>query len=883
MSESLLATKLYIPPPRPDLVPRPRLIQRLNEGLCLGRQLTLISASAGSGKTTLISEWFAALCSDPQHEQPIENRTAWLSLDQEDDEPARFWTYLIGALRTVDDGLGVAAQQMLQAPQAPSMPLVLTSLLNDIAVRPYRTILVLDDFHLISGERILDGFAFLLEHQPRQIHLVLSTRADPPLPIVRLRARGQLTEVRIDDLAFTVDEAVTFLNERMGLGLSLEEVKALESRTEGWAVGLQLAAMSMQDHVDRRGFITAFAGSHRLILEYLTEEVLHRQPESIQHFLLQTSILDRLCGQLCDAVTGKSDSGATLSHLQRKNLFTVSLDDEHHWYRYHHLFADLLRNRLEQETSLEQVAVLHGRASAWHEQNGMVDEAVKYALKAQDLERVVYLAEQAAQASALDSRLTTLLYWLEMLPEEVLCAHPRLQIYRAWALYMNGHLARAQKMLQGSQEALEGLPPSPENDALREELSALLTIIGLVARGFMCSVNNQLEEAVQTCKKARAMALDAGYVFLAAQATEGLALARYHQGQLLASAESCRQVITLSEQSSGSAWPAAQAPLAASGYVELAGVHMEWNDLDTAADLLDKALDLCRQVGITQTLSETYVAQSRLKQARGDMDGAVEALREADRVSRIEGAYSLANFRLATQQARLNLMAKRPEEVIHWVRQLETAFAPGEAGIPLPMSSREIIQTMLARAYLAQGESEKALAVLEPLLPPAEAAGGLLRVTEICLLKALALQALGDAPAALISLERALTLAEPEGYMRLFLDEGPPLARLLYRAAEQGILPTYTGKLLAAFPEAGTAPRPGRRSPSPAPLVEPLTGRERQILQLIAEGMTNKEIARKLVISVGTVKVHAHNIYGKLGVSGRTQAVAKARGLGLLS
>ena len=883
MSVPLLTTKLHIPPLRPNLVPRPHLIEGLNEGLRLDRQLTLVSAPAGFGKTTLLSEWFAALRLDRHRGQPIENRTAWLSLDQEDNEPARFWVYFVAALRTVDAELGRSAQQMLQAPQALSAQLVLTGLLNDIAALPYRIMLVLDDFHLISEETILEGLAFLLDHQPQQLHLVLATRADPALPIVQLRARGQLTEVRDDDLAFTVDEAVTFLNERMGLGLSLEEVKVLESRTEGWAVGLQLAAMSMQDHVDRRGFITAFAGSHHLILEYLTEEVLHRQPEPIQHFLLQTSILDRLCGPLCDAVTGQSDSGTTLSHLQRKNLFAVPLDDEHHWYRYHHLFADLLRKRLEQETSLEQVAVLYGRASVWHEQNGMVDEAVKYALKAQDLGRVACLAEQAAQASVLDSRLTMLLYWLEMLPEEVLRAHPRLQIYRAWALYMNGHLARAQKMLQRSQEALEGLPPSSENDALREELTTLLTIIGLVARGFMCGVNNQLEEAVQTCKKARAMALDAGYVFLAAQATEGLALARYHQGQLRASAESCREVIALSEQSSRSAWPAAQAPLAASGYVELAGVHMEWNDLDTAADLLDKALDLCRQVGVTQTLSETYVVQSRLKQARGDMDGAVQVLQEADRVSRIEGAYSLANFRLATQQARLNLLAKRPDEVIRWVRQLETAFAPGEAGMSLPVSSREIIQTMLARAYLSQGEAEKALAVLEPLLPPAEAAGGLLRVVEVCLLKALTWQALGDAPAALASLERALTLAEPEDYVRLFLDEGPPLARLLYQAAEQGILPAYAGRLLTAFPEAGAAPTPGRLSTSPSPIVEPLTERERQILQLIAEGLTNKEIARKLVISVGTVKVHAHNIYGKLGVGSRTQAIAKARGMGLLS
>ncbi|MEJ2208839.1 MAG: LuxR C-terminal-related transcriptional regulator, partial [Anaerolineae bacterium] len=488
-----------------------------------------------------------------------------------------------------------------------------------------------------------------------------------------------------------------------------------------------------------------------------------------------------------------------------------------------------------------------------------------------------------AAAGALDSRLTTLLHWVEMLPPEVLRDHPRLQIYRAWALYMNGNLTLARQMLHDSRQVVEELPPSPENDALRQELTTLLTIIGLVAQGLMCSVNNRLEQAIEVCTRARIMAIEAGYGFLAAQATEGIALAQYHQGRLRASAESCRQVIALAEQGSEPGWPGAQVPLAAAGYVELAGLYTEWDDAQTAAELLDRALDLCRRFGVTQTLCEVHVARSRLKQAQGDVEGALEALREAERVNRLESAQSLGSFRLSTQQARLNLLAGKPAEVVFWVRQLEQAFAPGKTEIPLPAAMGETIQTTLARAYLAQGEAEQALAVLESLLPPAESAGARLRVAEICALQALAWQALGDEPVALTCLERALSLAEPEGRARLFLDEGPPMARLLYRAGEEGIVAAYAGRLLAAFPREGAAPAPHRGSPSPVAMVEPLTAREREVLQLIAAGLSNKEIAQQLVVSVGTVKSHAHNLYGKLGVSGRTQALARARELGLFS
>jgi len=881
MTIPLLATKLYVPVVRSGLVSRPRLIERLCEGL--DRQLTLVSAPAGSGKTTLLAEWVSGLRANALRETEQGIRTAWLSVDEDDNEPTRFWTYLLAALRAADEGLGAHAAQMLQTPGAPAAVPLLTSLLNDLAALPYRVVLVLDDFHVIAGQSILDGIAFLLEHQPRQLHLVLSTRTDPPLPIARLRARGLLTEVRGAELAFTVDEAVTFLNERMGLDLSPEEVSALESRTEGWAAGLQLAAMSMQSCADRFGFITSFSGSDHFVLEYLVEEVLVRQAEPVQRFLLNTSILDRLCGPLCDAVTGTGGSAALLSRLHHKNLFLVALDDEHHWYRYHHLFAELLRRRVAQEVPAEGIGALYARASAWHEEHGTIDEAIGYALKARDAEGVARLAEEAAAAGALDSRLTTLLHWVERLPPDVVRAHPRLQILRAWALYMNGELGLAQQMLHDSRQALQELPPSPENDALRKELTTLLTIMALVAQGLMCSVDNRLERAIQICTNARAMAIETRYAFLAAQATEGIALTEYYQGRLHSCAESCRQAIALAERGGGGGWPAAQVPLAAVCYVELAGLYMEWNELPAAGDLLDRAFDLCRRFGVTQTMCEVHVARSRLKQAQGDVDGAIEALHEARQLSPPEGSLSLAGFRLATQQARLNLLANKPAAVVAWVRQLEDAFAPGNVEIPLPAAMRDTLQTLLARAHLARGEAREALSALEAVLGPAEAAGALLRVAEIRALQALAWQALGDPRAALASLERALALAEPEGRIRLFLDEGPPMARLLYRAAEAGIMPAYAGKLLAAFPHGAALRSPDLGSPPASPLVEPLTAREREILGLIAEGLSNKEIAQKLVLTAGTVKAHAHSIYGKLGVRGRTQAVARARELDLLS
>jgi len=867
MSAPLLTTKLYLPPPRRAIVPRPHLIARLDAGLRLGHRLTLISASAGSGKTTLLGAWAAA------HTLGF----AWLSLDEDDNDPARFWAYVVAALQTVCPPLGQTVLPMLQGPQPPPARDILATLLNEAAALSEPIALVLDDYHLISECAIHEGVAFLLDHLPRQLHLVIATRVDPSLPLARLRARGQLTELRAADLRFTVEETALFLNRVMGLALRSEDVAALETRTEGWIAGLNLAALSLQGCEDTHTFVETFTGSHHYILDYLIEEVLSRQPQPVQRFLLQTSVLDRLCAPLCDALTGEPNGTEMLAQLRQANLFTIPLDDERRWYRYHHLFGDLLRKRLKQATSPDQVNALHRRASQWYEENGLLEPAVKHAQAAGDFARIAVIAEQAATASLLDARLTTLLRWVDVLPQEAQRAHPRLQVYRAWALFMNGHLDAAQHALGDCRQTLATLPQSPENDALRHALTRLLDTIDMIAQGFMYNLDDKIAAAIQVCGQARGLALADGHGFLAAQATEGLALAYYHQGRLRASAQSCRQVINLAAQN------AAQAPLGATGYVELAGIHIEWNDLQEAASLLDQALALCREWGITQTLSEAHTAQSRLFQAKGNIDGAWEALDKAREFSSMEGDRSLVNFRLATQQARLNLQAGAPDKAVRWVEEIKAAVAADERGQQLPVAFVGTLQTLLARASLAQGKAEAALAALAPLLTPAEVAGAFLRVIELCALKALALHALGDTPAALVALERSLTLAEPEGFVRVYLNEGAPMAALLREAAARGIQAEYVGKLLAAFEvwEYGSMGDILPHSHAPT-LPDPLTPRELDVLHCISQGLSNEDIAEKLVIALNTVKRHTSSIYGKLNVKSRTQAIARARELGLL-
>jgi LuxR family maltose regulon positive regulatory protein len=920
MTTPLLTTKLYLPPARTQMVPRLRLIERLTTSLQSGHGLTLVAAPAGFGKTTLVSAWVRA------GRYPV----AWVSLDEEDNDPTSFWAYVVTALTNVpgfkEADAGASALAALRSPQPPPIKTILTDVINVLAAAPQPIILVLDDYHTISNTAIHDGLAFLLAHQPQQLHLVLSTRADPPLPLYRLRARGRLTELRSEDLRFTPEETATFLNTLMGLDLATEDVKALEARTEGWIVGLQLAALCLQGHSDAPAFISAFTGGHHYILEYLTEEVLRRQPEPVQHFLIETSILDRLCGSLCDAVrfdsakspsssestrqkdasTGTGHSEALLTYLQQRNLFIVPLDDGRRWYRYHHLFADLLGNLRRTRLQPERILELHRQASLWHEQNGTINDAIKHALQAQDFQKAATLIEQAIKMTLFRGSVTTLLRWSEALPEEILLARPRLRVYQGWALSLSGQPDAAERILHDARRALHNLPPLPENVALRGEIAAMLTGIATlreetskviqegqealtylpkddqvsrarvyVALGTAYAYADEMEKAARTLHQARELALKAGNPFLAAASMEMLAgMQIYHEGRLREGVRTLQQIIELGISSDGS-----PLPFTATAHSLLADVYLERSDLEAAAAYLDKGNELLQQSGIGYGLIHTYCAQARLKQALGDVDGATEVLRMAERALDAWPLWHMV-IHLAACQVRFRLALGDVEAASRWAEG-DPATLKHEIPENLPGYLREVHQTSLARVYLARGETEKALETLEPFQAQAEAAGRMAHVIQICLIKALASQAKGDTVAALELLEKALSLAEPEGYVRLFLDEGAPLMTLLQQLASRGS--AYAGRLLAAF---GAPKREGASTaplhPDTSVLVEALTKRELEVLQLVCEGYSNQEIARKLVITMSTVKKHTGNIYGKLGVANRAQAIVETHRLRLL-
>jgi LuxR family maltose regulon positive regulatory protein len=883
MSAPIMTTKLYIPPLRPKIVPRPRLIERLNEGLSSGRKLTLISAPAGFGKTTLVSEWIAS-CGLP---------VAWLSLDEGDNDPARFISYLVKALQTIQAEIGEGLLAVLRSPQPLQIETILTTLLNEISTIPANFVLVLDDYHAIDSQPVDLALAFLIEHQPPQMHLVIATREDPALPLARLRARGQCTELRLADLRFTPAEAAEFLNRVTGLNLSDADIDALEARTEGWIAGLQLAALSMQGHKDTAAFIQSFTGSHHFVMDYLVEEVLHQQPENIQAFLLRTSILERMCGPLCDAILPNPSvpGQATLEYLERANLFIVPQDNERRWYRYHHLFGDLLRKRLGQTLTPAGIAELHIHASQWYENNDLMLEAFKHAAAANDVDRAGRLMESTKMPIHLRGTATAILDWLESLPKTVLDARPALWWGQAAMLLVIGQVTGVEEKLQATEAALAlaALPGAGLDETTRDLIGRIAAARANVAQaqaqietilvhgqraleylhpdnlaersmavrsmGFAYYIQGDLTEAARAYTEAYSLAQACGDEIDTTLASIRLGQVQEAQNQLHQSAETYHRVLPLIDVYS---------PYNASvAYLGLARIYYEWNDLDAAEKFGEKSLQLARQydqVIDRLVLSEVFLAN--LKLARGDAAAAMDKILQAEQTSRLKNyTYRLSD--IAYTRARIHLFQGNVDEAAQLVRQ-------------------NVIPLMQARVLIAQGNPSEALAVVEPQRQQAEAkkmAGRLLLVMAV---QSVALFAQGEKVHAVQVLTEALALAEPGGYIRLFVDEGDAMAELLSAAAAQGIRPDYVNKLLAVFKGEMKEERPAAPVSGTSFLIEPLSQRELEILKLIAQGLSNREIGERLFLALDTIKGHNRKIFDKLQVQSRTEAITRARELGLL-
>jgi LuxR family maltose regulon positive regulatory protein len=920
MPTSILATKLYIPRPRLNVVHRPRLIERLNESRPSGRKLTLISAPAGYGKTTLLSEWI------PQSERCV----TWVSLDDGDNDPLRFWSYVIAALQMLDAEIGSNALALMRTPVLPPIEAILTILLNEIAAFPDCFALVLDDYHVIDAKPIDTAVTFLLEHLPRQMHLVITTREDPNLPLARLRARDQLTELRAADLRFTSAEAADFLSQTMGLNLSAEDIAALETRTEGWIAGLQLAALSMRGREDVPGFIRAFAGGNRYIVDYLVEEVLQRQSERVRSFLLQTSILDWLSGPLCDAVTDQEEGTALLEALERDNLFVSPQDDKRHWFRYHQLFADVLRVHLMEEQP-DQVPALHRRASEWYEQNGSPADAIRHALAGGDFERAAGLIEQAAPAMRQSRQDATLLGWMKALPDELFRARPVLSVEYVGALMSNGQLEGLDDRLRDAERWLdttaggrtrpEAAPAEmivmdekefrrlPGSIAMYRAAQALALgnvpdtvpyarqVIDLAAeddhilRGAAAAILGlaswtigDLEDAHRSYADGMAHLQRVGSIADAVGGGVVLADIRIAQGRLREARRTYERGLQLAREQ-GTPTLRGTADM----YVGLSELEREHNDLHAATQHLLKSKEQGEHTGFPQNPYRWRVAMARIRQAEGDHEGALDLLHEAERLYMSDFSPNVRP--VAAWKTRVWVAQGRLDEALGWAR--EQGLSAGDNLSYL----REFEHITLVRVLLARYKSDRtdrsiveAIGMLERLLKAAQDGGRLGSVIEILVLQALAHHAQGDRPAALVPLERALTLAEPEGYVRLFLDEGSPMAQLLREAAVHKIMPDYTGKLLAGFEaaqqmSAGESPLPDGRGPSsPAaqPLIEPLSQREIEVLRLFTTDLSGPEIARELTIALSTVRTHTKSIYSKLNVKNRREAVQRATELDLI-